>query len=68
MIKTLLQTTVFFILLGGIVWFVLFETNPYAICIDHPNPKYSATYYQCKPFNKVIKKPAPERKFRDGKY
>lgn len=66
--KMILQVGTFLAILGTIAWFVAFETNPYAICIDHPNPKYSSKYYQCAPFNKVIKKPVPEKKFRDGKF
>ncbi len=65
-IKSLLQIGTFIIMIGSVGWFVAFESDPYTVCKDHPKKK--KTYFVCKPFNLEIKKPAPERKFRDGKF
>ena len=49
---------VFIISLSALMYFISFNINPYNLCIDHPNPKYKADYFQCKfgPMVKVIKK------------
>lgn len=65
-VKVLFQFTVFCALMGGIAWFVAFETDPYNVCVDHPQKK--KTHFICKPLNIEVEKPAPERKFRDGKF
>lgn len=69
MIKGLVQLAVFIVMISIIGYFVAFNLDPYNVCIDHPNPKHKDKYFQCKfgPITKVLKKPEPERKFREGK-
>ena len=66
--SNLVKIIAFCVLVSIIGLFILFNTNPYSICIDHPIKKKKDTHYICKPFNVEIQKPAPERKFRDGKF
>ena len=66
--KNIFQFTVFCVLMGGIAWFVAFEVDPYNVCVDHPSVAKRKTYFVCKPLGIEVKKPAPERKFRDGKF
>lgn len=67
-IKIAIQFTVFVIFLGSIGWFIAYNTNPYAVCEDHPSKKMKKTHFICKPFGLVMEKPEPEKKFRDGKF
>lgn len=66
--SNLVKIFAFCVFMGAIIWFVLFNTNPYAICVDHPVKKKKTTHYICKPFDVEIQKPEPEKKFRDGKF
>lgn len=65
-IKVVFQFSVFVLFIGAIAWFVAFETDVYNVCKDHPQKK--KTHLICKPLGFEMKKPEPERKFRDGKF
>lgn len=67
-IASTIKIIVFGALLGGIGWFIAFNSNPEIICKDHPTKKLRKTHYECKPFGITVEKPEPERKFRDGKF
>lgn len=65
-IKVIVQFTAFVAFMGAIIWFIMFNMDVYNVCVDSKiHPK---TELICKPFGFTVKKPEPERKFRDGKF
>jgi hypothetical protein len=55
-----LKQLLHFLLLGCIIywvyWFLMFESNPYTYCQEHPDRRLRADYYFCQPFGFNLRK------------
>jgi hypothetical protein len=54
--KQLIQYLMVGVVFYWIYWFLVFESNPYTNCKEHPDRKLRAEYYYCEPFGFNLKK------------